>query len=444
MKNKDILIKVFVYFLLIACVACKKDKNNEVQGPNPVITGISPATGTKGTIVTIKGSGFEADVSNIIVLINGKVSAVLEASATEIKFAVPPRTGTGLVAVDVNGKTASGPLFTYIYTVEVSTYSGTPGVSGFANGAATSALFNNPRGLTIDAIGNLYVADELNHRIRRISPGGSVVTFAGIGIAGHLDGASASARFNHPFDVEVDHINGFFYVADMQNHCIRRISNAGQVTTAAGIPGSPGYVDGPGNSARLNEPTGVAVEGELINLFIADANNHCIRVLNHLGVITTFAGSNVTGSDDGFGTGAKFNFPSHITWDSAGYLFVADRLNNNVRRINKSTTEVITVAGNIVAGYVDGPGNAALFNAPVAVAAWNNQLVVCDQSNHILRAVSSSKNVTTLAGSGNSGFLDGAGPISRFNQPGGIVRNSDGDYFVSDTQNHCIRKVVVD
>jgi uncharacterized protein (TIGR03437 family) len=444
MKLQNALIALFIFsVLLFVHSGCKKNDSSD-NGPVPVINGISPSSGTKGTVVTISGTGFTSHLESLTVLLNGKEVVVVAANETSIQFEVPPKIGSGLVAVDVHGKSASGPWFTFVYTITVSTVSGQPGIAGFADGNASVAKFNNPRGLTIDSQGNLYVADELNHRIRRVSPGGTVITFAGMGLPGHADGVPGIALFNHPFDIDLDAINGYFYVADKFNHCVRRISLTGDVTTAVGIPGSPGYVDAPGLAARLNNPTGIALEGELLNMYIADGGNHCIRKYDQFGVVTTFAGSTVDGQQDGIGAGAKFSMPFDIAWDSSGYLFVSDKVNNNIRRIKKSSVDVITVAGVGSAGFLDGPSSLALFSAPEGVCSWFNEVLVCDSPNERIRKISPAKNVTTLAGDGNSGFADGSGAQAKLNSPGGIVRNTDGDYFISDTGNNCIRKMVVD
>jgi len=249
--NSTINKGLFLCCLMLCFFACKKDDYN--NGPsnnppvnNPVILGINPTSGPKGTNVTIVGSNFTDNIQEAAVFINGKQAIITYVSKNSIHFIVPPKSGSGLVGIVVNGKAVSGPLFEYEYTVTISAVAGQPGIAGFADGNFSAAKFNSPRGITIDAQGNIYVADELNHRIRRVSPGGSVATFAGMGTAGFQNGAPGVARFNSPYDIDVDAINGFFYVADKLNHCIRRLSLAGDVTVAAGIPGIPGYVDAAG------------------------------------------------------------------------------------------------------------------------------------------------------------------------------------------------------
>jgi hypothetical protein len=401
-----------------------------------------PDTGPKGTTVTITGSRFSNDISQVQVFFNGMQGIVNSATTTEIVATVPPKAGTGNVTVYVGSESGSGPVFNFVYTIAVNTLCGL-GTPGFADGDASVAKFNSPRGIAIDGLDNLYVADAGNQRIRRVSANGVVTTFAGSGVAGFLDGDPATAKFNSPYDVAYDLINNYLYVADRLNHCIRRLSSTGYVTTAAGIPGSPGYVDAPGLSARFDGPTGVAVEGELASVYIADANNHCIREFNYLEVVSTFAGSNVAGQQDGNGTGAKFSSPADIEWDSTGNLYVTDKVNHNIRKISPSG-EVTTVAGSGIAGYTDAQGALAAFNEPVGISANAGSLMVADLQNQRIRGISNSGLVTTIAGDGTQGWGDGSGATAKFKNPSAIVRDSNGDFYVADTGNHLIRKIVID
>ncbi len=442
MKNTILLI----YAILLGVsgiTGCRKDKLSTTINP-PVITGMLPISGPKGTVVTLTGINFSSILSEVGVYVNGKYADVIEATLTTIKFIVPPRAGTGQVLVVIDGSGGAGPEFNFIYTITVSNFSGTSTIPGLINGAPNTARFNAPAGLAIDQNDNLYVADALNHCIRKITPSGNVSTFAGNGIAGYQDGSSATARFNEPVDIAYDEINGNFYVADKENHCIRKINLAGDVFTVAGLPGIAGYVDAPGLSARLNSPVGIAVEGEQVNVYIADAGNHCIRKLDDVGVMTTFAGSAATGSQDGVGGAAKFNSPFDITWDTTGFLYVTDIVNNNIRRITKSTQEVFTAAGTGIPGYQDGIPTQALFNSPAGIISENNTSILCDALNNRVRMISYGDIVSTLAGDGGAGFLNGNGAAAKFDKPGGIIRDAYGDYFITDTGNNSVRKINVE
>ncbi|MBK6641052.1 MAG: IPT/TIG domain-containing protein [Bacteroidetes bacterium] len=433
---------LFVMFLVLGITSCKDDKDPVVPDNSPIINSIAPDSGPKGTVVTITGSKFSADPAAVQVYFNEVQASVTSTSANEIVVVVPAKAGTGKVRVVVGTDSGTGPVFNFVYTVSVSTFTGL-GVAGFADGDASVAKFNFPRGMAIDQLDNIYVADELNQRIRIVAPNGTVTTFCGSGLAGHSDGTPAVAKFNSPYDVAYDGINNYIYVADKGNHCLRRLSISGYATTAAGIPGSAGYVDGPGTSARLNSPTGVAVEGELASVYIADAGNHCIREHNYLEILSTFAGSTVSGQQDGIGASAKFSAPADIDWDTAGYLYVTDKVNHNIRRISMSK-EVTTVAGIGIAGYQDGDGFQALFNGPEGISAMNGGLVVADVANQRIRGIDAMLKVSSLAGDGTQGWGDGTGAVAKFKNPGGVVRDSNGDYFIADTGNHLIRKLVID
>ena len=202
---------------------------------------------------------------------------------------------------------------------------------GYANGLGAEARFNYPADLAVDGAGNIYVADGGNHRIRRISPEGVVTTLAGSGQEGHADGPGAEARFNHPQGVAVDRA-GNVYVADSGNHCIRKISPDGMVTTLAGS-GEEGYADGPAMVARFNNPVGLAADATG-NVYVADMNNHRIRRISPEGVVTTLAGSGQEGYADGPGPQAQFSHPRDVALDAAGDLYVADVNNLRIRKIH--------------------------------------------------------------------------------------------------------------
>jgi len=160
---------------------------------------------------------------------------------------------------------------------DVATLSG-DGTPGFANGPGATAQFSSPVGVAVDGSGNVYVADVSNNRIRKITPAGEVTTLAGTGTPGFADGPGATAQFNSPFGVAID-VSGNVYVGDQFNHSIRKITPAGDVSTLAG-DGTSGFVDGPGASAQFNSPFGVAVDGSG-NVYVADQNNHRIRKIGN-------------------------------------------------------------------------------------------------------------------------------------------------------------------
>ena len=206
-------------------------------------------------------------------------------------------------------------------------------VVGNTDGQGGSASFNCPIGVAVDATGNVFVADYGNHRIRKITPNGNVTTVAGSGNAGYADGQGTSASFSSPTGVAVDG-SGNVYVGDQGNHRIRKITPNENVTTVAGS-GNAGYADGQGTSASFSNPTGVAVDGSG-NVYLADYNNSRIRKITPSGNVTTLAGSGTAGNADGQGTVASFYAPAGVAVDGSGNVYVADAYNHKIRKITIS------------------------------------------------------------------------------------------------------------
>jgi sugar lactone lactonase YvrE len=331
----------------------------------------------------------------------------------------------------------------------VSTLAGMAGMPGSVEGTGSVARFNFPEGAALDGSGNIYVADTSNHTIRKVTPSGSVgtvSTLAGLATAtGGTEGTGSVARFNGPFGAVVDSV-GNAYVADTNNHTIRRITSAGVVSTLAGSGGMPGAVDGPGSTARFRFPGGVAVDGSG-NIYVADTSNHTIRKITPAGVVGPLAGmAGMPGQADGTGTAARFNFPQSVAVDGSGNVYVADSSNCTIRKIT-SAGVVSTPAGTALScTFADGTGGVARFNSPQAIAsdALGN-LYVADTFNHTIRKVvpaGSFGTVSTLAGTaGMFGFADGTGPVARFNTPEGIAVDGTGNLYVADSGNYTIRKV---
>ena len=316
--------------------------------------------------------------------------------------------------------------------VKVSTLAGS--TKGFSDGTGSAAKFNEPWGIAVDASGNMYVADVYNAKIRKITPEGVVSTFAGSTL-GYADGIGAAAKFNSPNQIAIDAANNL-YISDNGNAKVRKITPAGVVTTLAGS--TSGYLDGTGAAAKFSTLSGIDVD-VAGNVYVADQNNHRIRKITPSGVVTTLAGS-TGGFADGTGVNAQFKYPSAVTVDASGTIYVGDGYNYAIRKITPAGV-VSTIAGSGVLGFADGIGVAAEFNSPtgIAVDAAGN-LYVADQGNHKIRKVTQSGIVSTFAGSGG-GFADGIGTAAKFNWPMDIAIDVAGDFYVADRSNTKIRKL---
>lgn len=327
----------------------------------------------------------------------------------------------------------------------INTFAGTAPLSGSADGTGSAARFSSPAGIAVDAAGNLFIADTANNTIRKTTPLGLVSTLAGKappdnGSAGSADGTGSAARFNAPIGVALDSAGNLF-VGDSTNSTIRKVTPAGVVTTFAGLAGAVGHADGKGSVARFSGPRETAVDASG-NVYVADTFNDTIRKITPAGVVTTVAGlAGTPGSTDGTGSAARFYQPKGVTVDGAGNVFVADTGNSTIRKIT-AAGYVSTLAGVALAsGSTDGHGTAARFNAPASLQADGfGNIFVADTVNDLVRKIDFFGNVTTLAGLPfTAGSANGIGQNARFASPQGVALNSQGIVFISDTGNNTIR-----
>jgi hypothetical protein len=292
-----------------------------------------------------------------------------------------------------------------------------------AQADATKARFNRPLGVAIDANGTLYVADSYNFTIRKITGSGVVTTLAGSpGAGGSVDGAGASARFTFPQGVAVD-AAGNVYVVD--GSAIRKITASGAVTTLAGTPGVKGNADGAGADARFNQPWGIAVD-KAGNLYVADAENYLIRKVTQAGVVTTVAGTRgMRGNADGTGATATFIGPHGITIDAANNLYVSDWYGPPAPMIPEGSTFIRKVAANgevsTLAGSYGSSSGPAVFRDvfPITVDAAGNVYAADYQS---IRKISPTGAVSTFVNSG-----------TQFDALQGITLDAAGTLYVTDT-----------
>ena len=331
----------------------------------------------------------------------------------------------------------------------VTTYAGT-GELGYAGdgGPATEAQLGEIAAIAADGAGNVYVADSGNHLVRRIDPAGVITTYAGTGRRGYSgDGWLATqARLSSPCGVEVD-ASGSVYVADSDNYRVRRIDSAGMITTYAGT-GRRGYSGdgGAASEAQLSSPCGVAADASG-RLHVADSGNHRVRRIDSAGVITTYAGTGRQGysGDSGAATEAQLSSPYGVEVDTSGNVYVADRNNHRVRRIDPAGT--ITTFAGTGQPFDRGDGGLAVDGrfdllGGVAVDTVGN-VYVADRGDHRVRRIASAGMIDTLAGTGEPGYAGDGGLATeaRLRSPYGVAVDPSGYVFVADSLNHAVRVI---
>ena len=413
----------------------------------PVISGFIPSEAARGAALSIFGGHFNPVPGKNVVRLNGiPAETVVAASATQLTVTVPQnRYCSGKITVEVGSKSAiSAATFSYMPIVTVSTLAGSH-VRGYDDGIGSAAQFSNPYGITVDAENNLYVVDYSGYRIRKVTPSGEVSTLAG-SVRGFADGKGNEARFDCPSGITIDE-SGNLYVADGGNHRIRKVTPLGEVSTLAGSV--KGFANGKGNEARFDFPSGITID-KSGNLYVADTNNHCIRKVTPSGEVSTFAGSGMEGFADDRGSAARFYRPQGITIDAEDNLYVADTWNCRIRKVTR-IGGVSTLAGSS-GGFADGTGSAAQFYRPRGICIdTEGNLYVADFESHNIRKVTSSGVAVTIAGnskglstSGNATFADGMGSAAQFSNPMDITVDTEGNLYVADSTNHRIRKIVLE
>ena len=389
------------------------------------------------------------------------------------------------VAVDSKGNvyvayTEKHQIWKITLKGEVSIFAG-DGNRGYADGVGTEARFNGPKGLGVDSKGNVYVTDKNNLRIRKVTPDGVVSTLAG-GTKGCTDDMGDKARFQHPQGVVVDSSDNV-YVADTHNNRIRKITSEGEVSTIAGN-GRKGFRDG--KEAWFNWPKGLGVDSKG-NVYVADSNNHRIRKILSGGEVITFAGDGKEGHADGKGAEAQFSYPIGVAVDGEGNIYVADTLNDMIRKVTPDGV-VSTFARGSYSGFATGfDSTKARFHRPLGVAVdradniyvvdgdtdriWKltpegegnilagnedqfdrphglavdavDNIYVSDTCNNRIWKITPDGKANILAG-GTQGLHDGIGATAQFDCPHGLALDGSGYIYVADTGNHRIRKITPD
>lgn len=400
-------------------------------------------TTADGNVSTLAGLAFHTG------LISSGSSGAVGSSAN---FTSP----TG-VAVDGLGNQYVADKSTHIiYKIDtsqkVTVFAGS-NTAGFVDTSQGPVQFNGPTALAVDSSNNIYVADSGNHAIRMITPAGVVTTIAGTGSKGTADGAASSAKFNNPQGITIDG-SGNIFVADTDNHTIREITstkNGYNVSTLYGMSGTAGNADGAGSTALFNAPKGLVLDATG-NLYICDSLNGLIReVVNGSNNVSTLPG-----------VAGNLTQPVSVQWDSKkNVLYVSDFVGNVIRKIDLAQKNTIsTLAGtSALWGAVDGSGSSAMFtsslivspppkslNVPMGIATDSaGNFYVADTGNHTIRKIDPTGAVSTLAGSsGSAGAVDASKNTSaRFNYPAGVALDRSGNIFVADTLNNVIRKINV-
>ncbi len=316
----------------------------------------------------------------------------------------------------------------------VSTLAGSPGLSGSTDGTGSAARFNNPwGGVSADDAGNVYVADQANHIIRKITPGGVVTTIAGsAGLTGSANGTGSAARFHYPNSVVVDPAGTELFVVDLVNNTIRRVDLAdNSVTTFAGTAGLAGASNGTGAAARFNYPIGIARDSDG-NLYVTESNNNTLRKITPGAVVTTLA--------------SFFNNPYHPAVDSAGNVYVPQPNRHTIIKVTPAGVKSVFAGTDSSSGTADGTGAAARFDFPTGVAVDSDDNVyVADYNNHTLRMITPVAEVTTVAGvAGAAGSTNGAASVARFNKPLSLSFDGAGDLYLADSASFTVRKLSAD
>lgn len=323
-------------------------------------------------------------------------------------------------------------------------------IAGFAgdhgttdSSTARSARFFRPSDMAIDGSDNIFIVDSGNNAIRKMTAAGAVSTIAGSGIAGNTDATGRFASFSNPFGITID-ASGSLYITDSSNYTIRKMTATGAVSTIAGQAGTKGGVDGSASISLFRRPFGTVVAADG-TVYVVDSGNHAVRKITTGGVVSTFAGLiGAKGSADGVVGVARFNHPSGIAIGPDGNFYVADSENHTIRMITPGGV-VSTIAGQVgINGAIDGIGAAASFYNPFAlVVDGSGNLFVTDVNNHTIRKINiASRAVSTIAGkAGASGFTDGPAALARFNLPWGLAMDSRGNIYVADSFNDTIRRI---
>ena len=422
----------------------------------PAGSAVISAGANDSASLSIQGSEADLQATLGTLEFTGDSDATLTYSATDGSetttnqttsiFVDPPDFGIGGIAVLSGDEDTS---ISFFKEGQVTTIAGN-GTAGELNAIGTAAQFNSPHGLVADSNGNIFVVDFLNDLIRRIEPDGSVFSFAGNGVPTTINGNGLSAAFDRPTGISID-ADDNLYVVEGNGTVVRKVTPSGDATVIAGVIYTPGNVDGPGATAKFGYPIDVVMDQAANVLYVSDYSNNSIRKVDlnladtDQNFVTTLAGgSGANEGDEVIIDPSPFNQPYGLDIDSAGNLYLADRANNQIRKITPSG-DVSTVAGTGVAGNENGSTVSAQFNGPTDVLVYNDQtLFVADRGGHLVRVIDLASNqVSTLFGDGSATQVDGGFDTATSHSPYMLAKYQENIYLTS-FDGHTVRKIELD
>ena len=389
-------------------------------------SGVTPGSGETAISVRLNGpTGVAVDSLGNVYLAEGSIGS-----------------GSGLALGDFRiWEISAAGVFTAAAGNGLASYSGD-------GGPAAVAQIDVPGAVAMDPAGNFYIADSLNHRVRKISPSGVITTVAGTGAAGYSGdgGAATSAQLDSPMGVAAD-AYGDLFIADTGNNRIRKVTAGGTIFTVVGNGNAGFFGDGgPGPQAALHSPESVAVDAAG-NLYIADTGNQRVRAATQTLTVRTIAGTGQAGfsGDGGPAANAELSSPAAVALDAGGNVYIADRDNGRIRIVNRAGT-IATVAGSSSANGIGdgGPAASAGLAAPQGVAVDGaGDIFVSDTGHNRVREVFANGTIVTLAGNGNRGYAGDGGPApgAQFNAPLALAMDAAGNLYVADSANNAVRAI---
>ncbi|MES2386636.1 MAG: T9SS type A sorting domain-containing protein [Bacteroidota bacterium] len=436
--NRNLQLGLFITLSLIGNLFTGKAQTC----PTPAITACTPTYVCVGDSLVLHAPGGYGHVTTVAGKPYGNIDGPLLSAQFYVPWSITSDMAGNLFVSDyvnycIRKISASGIVSTYAGS-QFSYYE-----HGYKDGPAAKARFNTVTAMVTDNSGNLFIAENGTDAIRKITPDGMVSTFAGSGInPGYVDDTGSAARFNMIQGMTFD-AAGNLYVSDNGNFCIRKITPQGRVSTVAGMPGQPGFADGPAAQAKFQSPAGLTFD-LAGNLIVCDAADYRIRKISPAGMVSTLAGNGTLGFTNGPANVATFVYPATITKDAIGNLFIGSTSHPAVRKISPDGI-VSNFAGQDYTGNTNGPGNVATFEAVAGIsidAAGN--MFVCDAGNNLIRKITPDGMVSTFAGSPFDNHQNGPAADAAFSRMLDIATDAAGNVFVSETDDwlgNLIRKI---